>query len=212
MALALHHSGARELLSTVQRRAMGGRRVLILSYHRVVGDYAAEEHPLNTLNIERETFRRHLEDLHETHDIVSLEDALRCWTVRTANRDVAVITFDDGYRDVYTHAFPVMRELARSGGGLRAFGVHGHEPAPGSRPHLRGAAQHGRPRALGHLGGCRREGPALPARRARRRRQRLRRARTAHRALPTPDLLELATELESRLGLTYADASEGQLP
>jgi len=31
-ALALHYSGARELLSAVQRRAVGGRRVLILSY------------------------------------------------------------------------------------------------------------------------------------------------------------------------------------
>ena len=41
-ALALHYSGARELLSTVQRRAVGGRRVLILSYHRVVADYAEE--------------------------------------------------------------------------------------------------------------------------------------------------------------------------
>src|SRR5207253_7013793 len=73
-ALALHYSGARQLLSTVQRRAVGGRRVLILSYHRVVADFAQEaKRSLQTLNIEQKTFRRHLEVLQESHDVVSLD-------------------------------------------------------------------------------------------------------------------------------------------
>ena len=112
-ALALHHSGARELLSTVQRRAVGGRRVLILSYHRVVKDFAAEEkRSLAQLNVAQRTFRRHLEVLQETHDIVSLDDALSVLDgSRAAARDVAVVTFDDGYRDVYTHGFPVLRDI-----------------------------------------------------------------------------------------------------
>src|SRR5438874_3401415 len=112
-ALALHYSGARELLSAVQRRAVGGRRVLILSYHRVVADFAEEaKRSLYSLNIEQKTFRRHLEVLQESHDVVSLEDALSVLDgTRQAARDVATITFDDGYRDVYTHAFPVMHDL-----------------------------------------------------------------------------------------------------
>src|SRR5882762_76371 len=90
-ALALHYSGARELLSAVQRRAVGGRRVLILSYHRVVKDFAAEENrSLSSLNIAQETFRRHLEVLQDSHDIVSLEDALSVLDgSRAAARDVA---------------------------------------------------------------------------------------------------------------------------
>src|SRR4051812_41125545 len=97
-ALALHYSGARELLSTVQRRAVGGRRVLILSYHRVVGDFAQEaKRSLYTLNIEQKTFRRHLEVLQESHDVVSLDEALSVLDgTRQAARDVAVVTFDDG--------------------------------------------------------------------------------------------------------------------
>ena len=112
-AVALHYSGARGLLSTLQRRAVGGRRVLILSYHRVVGNIELEaKRGLPTLNISQETFRKHLETLQETHDIVRLDDALDILDgSRRASRDVAVITFDDGYRDVYTWAYPVMKQM-----------------------------------------------------------------------------------------------------
>jgi peptidoglycan/xylan/chitin deacetylase (PgdA/CDA1 family) len=112
-ALALHYSGAQELISNVQRRAVGGVRVLILSYHRVVGNYPLEaERGLPTLNIARDTFRKHLEVLCQTHDVVRLDEAMEALAGRrAARRDAAVITFDDGYRDVYEHAFPVLREM-----------------------------------------------------------------------------------------------------
>ena len=112
-AVALHYSGVRKVLSTLQRRAVGGRRVLILSYHRVVGNIEQEaRRGLPTLNISQETFRKHLETVQETHDIVRLDDALDILDgTRRASRDVAVITFDDGYRDVYTWAYPVMKAM-----------------------------------------------------------------------------------------------------
>ena len=112
-AVALHYSGARGVLSALQRRAVGGRRVLILSYHRVVGNIEQEaRRGLPTLNISQDTFRKHLETVQETHDIVRLDDALEILDgSRRASRDVAVITFDDGYRDVYTWAYPVMKQM-----------------------------------------------------------------------------------------------------
>jgi peptidoglycan/xylan/chitin deacetylase (PgdA/CDA1 family) len=112
-AVALHYSGARGVLSALQRRAVGGRRVLILSYHRVVGNIEQEDRRgLPTLNISQETFRKHLETVQETHEIVRLDDALEILDgSRRASRDVAVITFDDGYRDVYTWAYPLMKQM-----------------------------------------------------------------------------------------------------
>jgi peptidoglycan/xylan/chitin deacetylase (PgdA/CDA1 family) len=112
-ASALHYSGAQDLISAVQRKAVGGARVLILSYHRVVGNLKLEsERALPTLNIARDTFRKHIEVLCETHDVVRLDDALDVLAgKRAARRDLAVITFDDGYRDVYDHAYPVLREM-----------------------------------------------------------------------------------------------------
>jgi peptidoglycan/xylan/chitin deacetylase (PgdA/CDA1 family) len=111
--MAFHYSGVEDVIASVQRRAVGGRRVLVVSYHRVVGDFAEEaKHSLPTMNISRETFRKHLETISATYDIVSLDRALEVLEGKAqARRDVAVVTFDDGYRDVYDHAFPVMREM-----------------------------------------------------------------------------------------------------
>jgi len=213
-ALALHYSGAREFLSAVQRRAVGGRRVLILSYHRVVKDFDEEEkRSLFSLNIEQQTFRRHLEVLQESHDIVSLEDALTVLNgTRQAARDVATITFDDGYRDVYAHAFPVMRDLRIPGVIYVPSGFAGTERRLG-HDRLFAALRRMRERGLGPmavgvgnpgerwlidvLGGNPPLEVALERLIAR---------------YPTPGLLRLADALEDRLDLACHRPPEGELP
>ena len=213
-AAALHHSGARRLLSAVQRRAVGGRRVLILSYHRVVADFHDEkERGLYTLNISQESFRRHLEALLLSHDIISLDDALEVLSgARRAPRDVAVITFDDGYHDVYAHAFPVMRALRVPGivyvpssfvGTGRRLG-HDRLYAALKRMADRGLSAI----AVGVSGLGERwladalDGGVQPE-------VALERLISRY---PTPGLLDLASALEDRLGLTHHDGPEGELP
>ena len=213
-AVALHVSGGRELLSAVQRRAVGGRRVLILSYHHVVKSWAEEaKRGLPTLNIEQETFRKHLETLRETHDIVTLEEALEVLQgTRRASRDVAVITFDDGYRDVYTYAFPVMRELRVPGVVYVPSGFIGTEKRLGhdrlwaglSRMEERGIGA----MAVGVKGDFEQWMVEAWAGGA-----------DAHKALdrliqkhPTPQLYALAEALEDRLGLGSLRIPDGQLP
>jgi peptidoglycan/xylan/chitin deacetylase (PgdA/CDA1 family) len=213
-ALALHYSGARELLSTVQRRAVGGRRVLILSYHRVVGDFAQEaKRSLYTLNIEQKTFRRHLEVLQESHDVVSLDEALSVLDgTRQAARDVAVVTFDDGYQDVYQHAFPVLRDLripavvyvpsgfigtGRRLGHDRLFAALRRMRERGIGPMAVGAGNPGERWLIDAL-----EGDAPPE-------VALERLIARH---PTPGLLRLADALDDRLGLAAYKPPEGELP
>ncbi|HEY4883895.1 MAG TPA: polysaccharide deacetylase family protein [Myxococcales bacterium] len=212
-ALALHYSGARELLSAVQRRAVGGRRVLILSYHRVVADFAQEaKRSLYSLNIEQKTFRRHLEVLQESHDIVPLEDALSVLDgTRQAARDVATITFDDGYRDVYTYAFPVMRDLRVPGvmyvpsgfvgtdrrlGHDRLFTALRRMRERGIGPMAVGVGQPGERWLIDVLDGNPQPEVALELLIAR---------------YPTPGLLRLADALEDRLGLASYKPPEGEL-
>jgi peptidoglycan/xylan/chitin deacetylase (PgdA/CDA1 family) len=80
----------------------------------VVEDFAGgARRSIPGLLISRETFRRHLEEAHrQGYELSSLEDALEVLAGRRrAPRDLCVVTFDDGYRDLYRHAFPVLREM-----------------------------------------------------------------------------------------------------
>ena len=87
--------------------------VNILAYHRVVADIAkAEREAIYGLVVSQETFRRHCEMLKKAFKVVSLDTAAQFLDGRQrSERPLAVITFDDGYLDFYTVAFPVLLEL-----------------------------------------------------------------------------------------------------
>ena len=113
-ANVLHYTGLRRAIAAARRLRAGGRRVLILSYHRVVEDFTgALQRSIPGLLISQETFRRQLLDLREGgYDFLPLSAALDVLAGRKrARNDVCVVTFDDGYRDVYRSGLPVLKEL-----------------------------------------------------------------------------------------------------
>ncbi|EPX57379.1 polysaccharide deacetylase [Cystobacter fuscus DSM 2262] len=110
----LHHSGLRKALAAYRRHQSGGRRILIVSYHRVVEDFFGElQRSIPGLLISQETFRRHLEGLSAAgYKFATMGEALDVMSgARTAHEDLCVVTFDDGYRDVYRYAYPVLKEM-----------------------------------------------------------------------------------------------------
>ncbi|GAC1546970.1 MAG: hypothetical protein NVS2B9_14040 [Myxococcales bacterium] len=212
-AAAVHYSGARTLLSALQRRSVGGRRVLVLSYHRVVGNLEVEAaRGVPTLNISQKTFRRQLEQLLETHDIVTIDEALAVLAgTRPSRRDVAVITFDDGYRDVFDWAFPAMRELHVTGVSYVPSSFVGTRKRLGhdrlwpvlQRMSARAIEPSSLKLSAGHEEWLRAAfaGSVTPN-------VALERLISVH---ATPALYELADTLEDRLGMASAPKSEGQL-
>jgi peptidoglycan/xylan/chitin deacetylase (PgdA/CDA1 family) len=86
-------------------------RPLVLGYHRVVDDFAAAartEMP-NMLTSAR-MFEHHLDYIGRHFRFVSIDEIGK----QTASgvpfsRPVAAVTFDDGYRDVYEHAYPILK-------------------------------------------------------------------------------------------------------
>jgi len=94
-------------------RHQGAGQVLILGYHRIVADLAqAERESISGLITSVETFRRHLQLVREGYEVLTLDEAAVVLRgERQVGRAAAVITFDDGYRDVYDQAWPVLREL-----------------------------------------------------------------------------------------------------
>lgn len=81
---------------------------LILMYHRITL-------PSKTIQpgmyVTPDTFDRHLQFLSERFTVLSLKDLLAILIDKkngTFEKPVCVITFDDGWRDFYDHAFPLL--------------------------------------------------------------------------------------------------------
>jgi peptidoglycan/xylan/chitin deacetylase (PgdA/CDA1 family) len=120
LAASLHASGALGLLrrfegtrqifsSPASRwpkiRRFAGPKFVILCYHRV----GTEGVPLFS-RLDPRVFEMQMKYVRKHYRLVSLGQMCR----EIANGDVVqptlAITFDDGYRDLYTHAFPVLRK------------------------------------------------------------------------------------------------------
>jgi peptidoglycan/xylan/chitin deacetylase (PgdA/CDA1 family) len=105
-AIALSSTGLDEILG----RFKNGRTPLIVAYHRVVDDYhRAARSSLPAMLVSTRTLERHLEWLGQHFDFVALDEVSTRPRGALASRPLASITFDDGYRDVYEHAFPLLQ-------------------------------------------------------------------------------------------------------
>jgi peptidoglycan/xylan/chitin deacetylase (PgdA/CDA1 family) len=210
VANALSAAGANRAVAAVRRREAGGARVLVLSYHRATADFArSAREGLPSLLVSTRTLRHHLEQVARTHDVVSLSDAARILAEPrgAARRDVATVTFDDGYADNHGVALPVLRALGMPATVFVATGFTGtrhrmlhdriyaalcelaRRGLPPARVALDGPAH-----AL--LGACARPGPAATLDRLIAR-------------LPHEGLALVADALEARAGLGEEDLPAG---
>lgn len=96
---------SRMLADTTQHRP------LVLGYHRVVDDFAAAAcTDMPAMLTSRAMFERHIDWLARRFRFVTLDDVgAHVASGVPFSEPVVAITFDDGYRDVYEHAFPVLR-------------------------------------------------------------------------------------------------------
>jgi len=105
---ALHWAGADRLLAL---RGSVRRMPLVVGYHRVVEDFrTAAARSIPPMLISAQTFERQLDWIGSRFDFITLDD-VAAWAegAHRFGRPAAAITFDDGYADVYQHAFPILR-------------------------------------------------------------------------------------------------------
>jgi peptidoglycan/xylan/chitin deacetylase (PgdA/CDA1 family) len=85
----------------------------ILAYHRIwdepACDFAFDEQLISATS---EDFQRQMEWAKRHFEIVSFADLHACQKENKAwPQRALIVTFDDGYADNYTHAFPILKEL-----------------------------------------------------------------------------------------------------
>jgi len=102
----LYYSGL-SFAKRVARRILAKQRIFILLYHKV--EYKAP--PFFGVAIRPDVFEKQIRFLKQYYKIVDLADLNQPGQIDQAcPTDLIVITFDDGYRDNYTHAFPILKK------------------------------------------------------------------------------------------------------
>jgi peptidoglycan/xylan/chitin deacetylase (PgdA/CDA1 family) len=97
-------------------RGPAAKHVPILMYHSISEERESHVHPYYRLATRPARFAEQMQWLADSGWTgVSLEEAFRLLaTGRTHGRGVAAITFDDGFRDFYTGAWPVLKHYGFS--------------------------------------------------------------------------------------------------
>jgi len=97
-------------LDAVARARLHRDLPLIVAYHRVVERLnAGDGFALPAMEISTTMLERHLDWLGRHFRVVSLDALETELEKKSESRPLAAVTFDDGYRDVYDHAFPLLR-------------------------------------------------------------------------------------------------------
>jgi peptidoglycan/xylan/chitin deacetylase (PgdA/CDA1 family) len=124
LAVATHASGLLSL-TAMARRQWHGPVVHILAFHRVVDNLdRLPEGVIRSLCITTKSFEQLCRAVEQHFEVLSLADAATVVSgFRRLRRDGVVLTFDDGYRDIYLRAWPI---LERHGLGATAFVPSGY--------------------------------------------------------------------------------------
>jgi peptidoglycan/xylan/chitin deacetylase (PgdA/CDA1 family) len=81
-------------------------RALIVAFHRVADDVVG-----SPINCKSDDFRRYCRFLKEHFTVISMAELTKRLEQQTSIAGAAVITFDDGYRDNWHVAAPILTEL-----------------------------------------------------------------------------------------------------
>ena len=110
LSSVLHSSG---FLAKRLKDAAGGG-LLILMYHRVIDGVVARGLGQDGMYVAPGTFENHLQFVKRHFLVVSLAEGVNLLEQRRGKNDpgerpLCAITFDDGWRDVYENAYPLLR-------------------------------------------------------------------------------------------------------
>jgi len=94
-----------------QKRTTADKKIPILMYHSISDDKENTFHPYYHINTTPTIFAEHMRFLSDQdYSVIDLKDLSKSFTTyNKLTKKIAVITFDDGYRDFYTNAFSILQ-------------------------------------------------------------------------------------------------------
>jgi peptidoglycan/xylan/chitin deacetylase (PgdA/CDA1 family) len=103
--------GVAGALAPLVLRTLRGPRLLVLTYHRVLpADHPARAYEQPGMIVSPETLAMNIRVLRQHFELLHIEDWVeRVRTGAPLPRLACALTFDDGWRDNYDHAFPVLQ-------------------------------------------------------------------------------------------------------
>mgnify|MGYP001144859053 CR=1 FL=1 len=104
--------GATGGLRLLERLARGSRSLVVLTYHRIASrGFAADPYYDPVISAAPDRFRDHMRLVRDRFQIVRLDDLADAARLADARKPLAMVTFDDGYRDNHDAALPILEHL-----------------------------------------------------------------------------------------------------
>jgi len=106
LSFLLYFSGFVILYDYLRRRYVKNSRVIVLMYHRIGNNNNTPDISVTTKN-----FDYQMAYLKRNFNIVSLDELVEKFKYNSCvEKDTIAITFDDGFRDNYINAYPILRK------------------------------------------------------------------------------------------------------
>ena len=84
--------------------------VYCFNYHRIGSPEDSAFDP-NVFSCTAEVFQQHLQFFRQHFELISVSDLLTLYPAEQVNKKYALITFDDGYRDNFQLAYPLLKKF-----------------------------------------------------------------------------------------------------
>lgn len=87
------------------------RKVLVLEYHDVYAGSLNAVLNFDGLHVQRQRFASQMHYLAAHYNVIPLDRLCAIQTDLRSRKPLAAITIDDGYKNTYRHAYPILKEL-----------------------------------------------------------------------------------------------------
>ncbi len=112
LAVILYYSGVSDFIISLRKKLFNRNNYTIFMYHRVLDENDEDKEYLQPgLFVSRQVFEKQMAFLSNKYNLISLRELSESLIYkRPVTPNSLVITFDDGWRDNYSHAYSILRK------------------------------------------------------------------------------------------------------